>query len=428
MKSKPYEIIHLKNNLKVVLYPKKGLSSVFLTYWIKCGEINDLYEKKGLAHLLEHLILENTSDLNSEKFNKRQEQLGGGFNGQVGTIYTKIEGLFHKDEMEEVVMLVKDMFFNRHFTQENVESSKKIVLEEMKTICNEPIDIASKEYSLARFRGKYSFSLPASGSKSTLAKITLSDIKTFYQEYYQPKNCLLVIAGDFEVNNIHKCIEIIFKEIKDSDIITAKPEKPKFSTKNVIIKKYPFSGVTSILSFPAYHTQIPIKKRVALILLGNLLAGSASSRLYNLLRVKKNLIYDIQKNFSSQEYFGMFTLDWTVSKNNYIEVLEIVVKEFNKLKNKKITLEELINLRKIANRADALDFESAYDCSNWVADEMLFEKQILLPEDYKKIRDRISPNDLLEVAREIFDFSKVNLIIIGKTNGLNRQELLRCLN
>jgi len=423
-----YKLVTLKNNLKVLLYPKKGLSSVFLTYWIKCGEINDPYEKKGLAHLLEHIILENTSDLNSEEFNKRQEQLGGGFNGQVGTSDTKIEGLFHKDDIEEALILVKNMFFNRHFTQKNMESTKKIILEEIKTIYNEPIEIASNEYALARFRGKYPLRLPARGSKSTLARVTLSDIKTFYQEYYQPKNCLLVIAGDFEVNNIHKYIEIIFKEFKNSDIVTAKLEKPKFSAKKVIIKKYPFSSVTAILSFPAYHTQIPIKKRVALVMLGNLLAGSASSRLYNLLRVKKNLIYDIQQDFSSQEYFGMFTLDWTVSKDSYIEVLKIIVKEINKLKKRKITLEELTNFRKITNRVDALYFENAYDCANWVADEMLFEKQILLPEDYKKIRNQITPADLLEVAKEIFDFAKANLVVIGKTNGLDRQEFLKYLN
>lgn len=418
MKNMPYKIVHLKNNLKVLLYPKKGSSSVFLTYWIKCGEINDPYEKKGLAHLLEHLILENTSDFDSEKFNKIQEQLGGGFNGQVGTSYTKIEGFFHKDKIEEALILIKKMLFNRHFPQRNIEGSKKIVLEEMKIICNEPIDIASKEYAIARFQGKYPLRLPVIGSKSTLAKIASSDIKAFYQEHYQPKNCLLIVAGDFEVNNTQKFIEKIFKEFEKSDIAITIPEKPKFSTRKVIIKKYPFPGVTSILSFPAYHIQIPIKKRIALVLLGNLLAGSASSLLFNLLRVKKNLIYDIQKDFSSQEYFGMFSLNWTIGRESYIKVFKIIVKEINKLKNKKITLEELTNLRKIADRADALDFENAYDCANWVADEMLFEKQILLPEDYKKIRNQIVPADLSEVAKEVFDFKKINVVAVGRVKNL----------
>ena len=88
----------------------------------------------------------------------------------------------------------------------------------------------------------------------------------------------------------------------------------------------------------------------------------------------------------------------------------------------------MTNFRKITNRVDALYFENAYDCANWVADEMLFEKQILLPEDYKKIRNQSTPADLLEVAKEIFDFAKANLVVIGKTNGLDRQEFLKYLN
>lgn len=74
-----YKLVTLKNNLKVLLLPRPELHSVSLSCWIKVGSNDDPQGKNGLAHLLEHLIIERTTKLDKNQFAEIQEQLAGFF-------------------------------------------------------------------------------------------------------------------------------------------------------------------------------------------------------------------------------------------------------------------------------------------------------------------------------------------------------------
>lgn len=127
-----YKLVTLKNNLKVLLLPKPELHSVILSCWIKVGSNDDPRGKNGLAHLLEHLLIEKTAKLSKYQFSQAQESLAGDFFASTDEFFTTIEGTFHYSKIVEFLNLLKDIIFERSFTTTQISDAKMIVNEEIK--------------------------------------------------------------------------------------------------------------------------------------------------------------------------------------------------------------------------------------------------------------------------------------------------------
>jgi predicted Zn-dependent peptidase len=118
---------------------------------------------------------------------------------------------------------------------------------------------------------------------------------------------------------------------------------------------------------------------------------------------------------------GSFDIAGSTSKNNILLVIDLIKKEIKKLKERGILKRELEKAKNIYRRnVVCFNFETPSQIANWVVDDELKFGKIRLPEDYMKMAQETSVDDINRLACDIFDFSKVNAGVMG---NLSKEEI-----
>ena len=414
-----YKLVTLKNNLKVLLLPRSELHSVTLSCWIKVGSNDDHQSKNGLAHLLEHMIIERTAKLDKNQFAKIQEQLGGDFVASTGDSSTVIDGTFHFSKLEEALTLLKDIIFGRSFSLSQVLGAKKIVNEEIKQYDDNLTEVISRYARKIRFNNQSALSYPSYGDKKTLKQINQNDIADFYHKHYLPQNIILGLAGNFEVNLTSKKIEKIFGDIKTPTISAPKVALPvEFSDRTIKLVSRPYSQIYAMITFPALSRKDPPLDRLTMNLISFMLAGANSSRLFELLRLNENLVYDISTETVVEHNYGIFDIAWACQPKNFPKILKKVLEELKNFKNGKISSLEIQRFRDVLNKDNEMDFDNPSDALDWLLEDLGYGNKIVLPEEIVKMRSKITTAKIQEIAKQIFNLKKINVVAIGPVKKL----------
>ncbi|MEK7142952.1 MAG: pitrilysin family protein [Patescibacteria group bacterium] len=409
-----YKLLKFKNNLKALLLPRPELHSVTLSCWIKVGSNDDPSGKNGLAHLLEHMIIERTAKLDKNQFAETQEQLAGDFVASTGDSSTVIDGTFHYSRLEEALILLKDIIFNRSFPISQISSAKKIVSEEIKQYDDNLAEVISLNAKKIRFNNQSALSCPGYGDKKKLIQINQNDIANFYRKYYLPENIILGLAGKFKVNEIGKRIEKIFGDIIAPTLSAQKIVLPvEFSDRTIKLVSKPYSQIYTIITFPSLSRKSSPLDRLTMNLISFILAGANSSKLYRLLRLNEGLVYDISTETVFEHDYGVFDISWACQPENFPKIFKKVLEELKNFKNGKISSSEIQRFRDILNKDNEMDFDHPSDALDWLLEDLGYENEIVLPEEIIKMRNEITSAKIQEIAKQIFNLKKINIVVVG---------------
>ena len=193
------EKIVLKNGISVLL-KKKECQSVTIQVTFKVGSIYESLSQKGYSHLIEHVLFEGTTkrpcarDITSEI-----ENIGGEINAMTSneqtTYYVKVPVSYDSIGVD----VLSDMVINPLFEEDKIEKEKRIVLEEIKMINDQP------RYFQWLFFEKVlcentPFEIPVYGFESVVSKATRKKLVAYYKKFYVPNNCVISIVGNYSEN------------------------------------------------------------------------------------------------------------------------------------------------------------------------------------------------------------------------------------
>ena len=294
VKEKLY-IEKLKNGLTVMIIPKKDIQKKYIIWgthygsndstFIVPGETQITEVPKGVAHFLEHKMFEQENGKNS-----LDVLTAIGVNANAYTTNDHTAYLFECTEnfypaLDEFMDYVQ----HPYFTDENVEKEKGIIGQEIMMYDDYP---EWKVYlnALESMYHNNPVKLDITGTIETISKIDKDILYKCYNTFYNPSNMAMVIAGDFEPNEL---LEEIKKRLVDTKsngeikrIFEEEPEtivKEKSEQKMEVSKPLYTIGIKDI---PAEENE-KVKKHIAIEILVNLIIG-ASSDLYKKLYDKGN--------------------------------------------------------------------------------------------------------------------------------------------
>jgi len=408
-----YKLVTLKNNLQVLLLPRSELHSAILSCWIKVGSVDDPKGRNGLAHLLEYMIIERTAKLDKNQFVEAQMQLAGDFVASTSDSFTVIDGTFHYLRLEKALTLLKDIIFKRSFPISQISGAKKIVSEEIEQCDDNLAEVVSLHAKKIRFKKRSALSFPTYGDPKTLAQISQSDVASFYQKHYLPNNIILGICGNFRLNETIEQIEKILGDIRPSSKIVEKTVAEELSDRTIKLVPKPYSQIYAMITFPALFRKNPPIDRLTVNLISFMLAGANSSKLFRLLKLNDNLVYDISTETVVGHDYGIFDVAWACQPKNFPKILKKVLEELENFKNGKISSSEIQRFRDILKKGNEMNFDNPSDVLDWLLGDLGYEKKIVLPEEIVKMRNKITTEKIQEIAERIFDLNKINLVVIG---------------
>lgn len=221
----------LDNGLNIYFYPDQNKHSVFIGFMVKYGAFHsdfivdgqEFHMRNGMAHLLEHLLFEKNRYGNfAQIFGERGMQT----NATTSTFMTD----FYVDAVEEVDFALEHLIkgiSNPIFTKEDIEVTKPPIYQEIR-MRNDEIGRTVYKSQTKNMLKNYTY-IDGLGTIEDVESFTYEQVKLCYDTFYRPKNEILFIAGNFDVDTMYKKIQDIYSSISVKEIPFSflKKEEPK---------------------------------------------------------------------------------------------------------------------------------------------------------------------------------------------------------
>jgi predicted Zn-dependent peptidase len=321
MKPKFYRKI-LKNGMTVI-FEKRNLPVVAVAFAVRNGGINERISEKGISHFIEHMLYKGTEKRSAKQIAEEIEKKGGEINGFTDETITAYWCKIPSRHFNTALEVLTDMVKNPLFDEKEMEKERKVIFEEIKMRKDNPHIYVLDNIQRELYTGTLGKNLI--GTYETMAKINRKKITEKFREIYQPNNMILGVVGHAEFRDIIKFAENNFGNVK------GKIQKIKFSQQNrTKIEKR--KGIDQANLVFAYHVpKSTDKKCYAAELLGTLMAGGMSSRLFSEIREKRNLAYSVRGDSEITRFFAYNSIYVGATKKNVDLVRKIILEEFKKV-------------------------------------------------------------------------------------------------
>lgn len=419
----------LNNNIKYNYLPIKDIKTFSILISFKVGARDEDPSATGYSHLLEHMLFKCTKKHNSpKKIMEKLDRYSSLWNAMTSKHSTVYIAKCPFNNFENIVKLYTDLCFYSLLRKSDIEKEKRVVVEEFfKTVSDSPQYALRKVLSMTLENHPIGNSII--GTKESILGFDRDLVYKYYKQYYNPLNCCITIVGNIGVS-LEKFREIlekypgkvsgkqVFENPVKKDLIPLQ-QSPKFE-----IIPYDTQQCIISIGFPVcdmydYRNVIIIK------LLCNIIGGNPSSRLYKEIREKATIAYTVKCETEHYEDCGFLNIRTEIEKSSLFDNKNLKLKKkgglyliFNilkKLKKNGITKKEFNNAKIYIKNELILIYENTMSLAQFYNDQLLFQyPKILKITDLISIIDNIKLKDLNNKIKEVFDFSKLNLVIIGK--------------
>ncbi len=222
----PYEYYKLDNGLRVVLSPDHLVPVVANVVLYDVGARNEQPGRTGFAHLFEHMMFQGSENVPKGEFFKCVEDNGGLMNGMTSNDFTIYYEVMPGNQMELALWLEADRMRALQVDQDNLDNQRDVVKEEKRLrYDNQPYVYAIYELLMDKLFKNFANAHTVIGSMDDLNAATLDDVQSFWRTYYAVNNAIVVLAGDFDVEEAKLMIEKHFGGMKPE----VRPANPDFS-------------------------------------------------------------------------------------------------------------------------------------------------------------------------------------------------------
>jgi zinc protease len=206
----PFSERSLPNGLQVIAIEDHASPTVSVQVWYRVGAKDDPAGRSGFAHLFEHLMFKSTRYMKSEAIDRLTEDVGGSNNAFTADDMTAYHEVVPSNHLERLLWAEAERMANLDVDEANFKSERAVVEEEYRQrVLASPYGrlfnaIAPSSYLV------HPYKRPSIGSIEDLEAATLADVVAFHSTYYRPDNATLVVAGDFDAQQLQGWVDKYF--------------------------------------------------------------------------------------------------------------------------------------------------------------------------------------------------------------------------
>ena len=366
-------------------------------------------EIAGVSSMMGSLLGRGTTTISKDDFNEKVDYLGANvsfFSG--GAFASSLKRYF-----PEVLALMADGVKNSQFTQKEFDKEVKVTLDGIKSGEKSVTNIARRVESALTYGKSHPFGEFV--TNASVNKITLENVKTFYNTYYKPNNAYLVIEGDINPTEIKKLVKRLFKDWTEGTIPTQEISKPtNVTTTEINFVNMPNAVQSEIAIINNIDLKLGDKDYYAALLANQILGGGGTARLFQNLREDKAYTYGSYSSVRQSRDAAIFSA--TASVRNMVTDSSVVElqKEITKIRYQKASAEELKNVKEKYIGSFVMDVQKPRTAANYALNIARYN----LPSDFyanyiENIND-VTINDVQNAAIKYFKGDKARIVITGK--------------
>lgn len=404
----------LSNGLKIYGIRQSELPLIQFSLVINGGHILDKPEKAGLANMVATMMNEGTKKKTPEQLEDAIGLLGASVRVSSENENILIDVNTLARNFQKTLALVEEMLLEPRWDEEQFTLAKLRIINTIRRNAASPDYLASSTLNKFMF-GSSILAVDAIGTESSVASITIDDLKDYYNTYFSPSIARFLIVGDIDQKGTETALASLIEkwpamEVQLPEIsIPAPPEKSQIcfvdvpgAKQSVIYIGYPSIPRTSSDFFPAV---------VANYKLGSRDAGISGLWML-IIREQKGFTYGAYSSFTGYKNYGYFNAYSRVRTNSTLESLEIFKTEMEKYRT--IMPQDIIDFtRESMLKGYALRFETLSGLMDMLNTMTTYN----LPADYIKQEQAylkgLTAEKQLEIAKKYIDPSRMYYVVVG---------------
>ena len=330
------------NGLKFI-YKKSNseLSSICIS--LDAGAARD-GEMLGVAHVTEHMVYKGTETRSEKEINTELSSIFGFQNAMTNYPYVVFYGTLLSDDLKKGLDLFSDILLAPVFTEEGFKEEMEVIKQELKE-WDEDLEQYTEDKLYYNCMENRRIKYPIIGTEESLNSMTIDDAIDFFNNYYCANNATITIISDLEFEEVRDMVEEYFIDWRSEKL----PEMEKAITipkRGVFIdNKEEINSAKVQIIFPIDElNQWEIK---ALRIFNQYFGEGVNSILFDRLRTKNALVYDVLTRVANEEYIKVYKITYSTAHENVeksIEIIKELIKNINKYKSilQKSDIEALI--------------------------------------------------------------------------------------
>lgn len=402
-----FEQAVLENGVRLIHQELKHTEVAHCGVLIQTGSRDEKEGEEGYAHFMEHMLFKGTKHRKAFHVLSRIDAVGGEINAYTSKEETFIYCSFLTAHYERAIELLADVVYNSILPPKEIEKEKDVVLDEIDSYLDSPSEQIFDDFEEYLFKGN-SLGHNILGTKESIKQISQPKLQSFYKANYQSNNLIFASTGNIPMKKLQQKVARHFSQTYES--IRESARSSSFSNIGFCHElEQNVNQCHGILGGFAYDIQS--EKRRSLSLLINYLGGPALNNKLNLaVREKHGLTYHLEANYTPFSDTGFYTIYFGTDKRNLKKSVQLILKEIQKIKNRKLGSMQLQQAKQQFIGQLALSNESKLSLMQALAKSiMYFDRVDSLQEIYQSIL-AVDADELLEIANEVFDDQNINYL------------------
>lgn len=407
----------LPNGLTIASVRLPGFRTAAVGTFVKVGSRDEPAELNGISHFLEHMAFKGTATRDARRISLEIERVGAMMNAYTAKDHTAFHTVLLAEHMPVALDVLADVVLRSTFPPDEIERERQVILQEIGEANDDPESIAQDEFDLRAYP-KQAFGRPILGNARFVKRVGRDDFRHYLGAHYFASNTVISAVGDIDHDRFADEVEKRFGEMPQG--VRSQREAVRYVggfrhvdddyEQTSVALGWP-APARSDPSFPVYE------------LLGELLGGGMSSPLFQAVRERHGLAYQIDAWTEGHEDCGLLQVTAGVAPRNLRLFFEVVCGEIRELTHR-ITPEDLERTRNQQATHLARSLERPMDLAETVARDLLVHGRVLSPLERIATTMAIGETELRQAARDLLS-QPPTLVLVGRAGRGDHHSTVR---
>lgn len=398
----------LENGTKIIYEYRSGNITSFCIGFESGANMEEGY-KLGTAHAVEHMLFKATKTYDELEINKLCDEIFGFNNAMTNYPYCIYYGTTLSSDFHRGFKLYSDIILNPTFPVKGFKEEMAIISEELKEWKDDLMQYSEDELFYNAFTTRRIKDLII-GTEESIKEISLDELKKFYNEYYNSDNCVISVVSSLKYEEVVAIAESIFRSFNK---ISSKKDINLYENnkKGIFINNKKGINGAKIKYIYTIHN-LNEKEINTLTVFNSIFGEGTSSLLFDLIRTKYGLTYDIESTIKNEKGIKIFNINLSTSEKNIDTVLKLIDELIEEVKiNPDYFNDEIIekNIKTLRLKRELKLEKSIELCKSLTVYEIMYGSSETLYKELKDI-DEVTTEDILTVINKVLNNPSIQIV------------------
>ncbi len=406
-----YEKTTLRNGVRIITAEMPHVRSVSTALFFGVGSRFESPQEAGISHFIEHMLFKGAEHYpTAQAISEAIEGIGGVFNGGTGKELTGYTAKVSSDHFVDALDVLVDMVRHPLFDPQELEKERRVITEELNMYKDSP-----QEWVQVLIDETIWPNLPLgrdeAGTRESVERITRNQMRDYLAAHYLPNNLVVSVAGKVSHQQVVAEAERRLSDWEPRELPGFVPCLPPPDAPRVRLEYKHTEQANVCLATPGVAHSDPA--RYALALLNGVLADGMSSRLFQEIRERQGLAYDVNSDVESYYETGALVIYAGVDPDRTEATLRAILAELARLREEPVPEPELRRVKEYTKGRMVLRLEETHQVASGLGGEEILRNTITDIDEAIALIDAVTTEELQQLAQRLFQESALRLAVVG---------------